>query len=463
MKSHATTLAAVLLLALSVRLVNLAERPMITKDGVLYVQIIEKGWGVPGFDYPQPLYFKIVRPLHRAAGISAQTAGHVATLVFSLLCIAVAYLICLSAGSRTLATIAAVLYAVHPHTVFVDTDVSNSSLATLGVLLSITCMAKALRDSSLPAIILCPTFALLAMFSRREAFALVPMLVLIPVLFFALSSHPRFRHLFLPSFRFILIGGTFSAVALLLACSMFPSVTLRLHETANISSLLLSSSQSDGFMPEAIPEFIHDSIRSIFIPLVPFVILGMAITQWFFRERMMVFIALSYILCCYSVVLARTLIQGTAYTSSRYFLSATPFVLLFTAAGFLAFFHWMIERRKAGLSTAAFGLLFASCLYYSVLPPHRSERPYREAADYIRNSFGPGKTVGASRSQIAYYAAGNYLQLPESVERLETSGVDWIVLREGSYLDELIRSKKARKIRRFGEDIWLLVPLRGSK
>ena len=428
---------------------------MITKDGVLYAQIIEKGQSIPGHEYPQPLYFMLAQPLHRITGLSPQTAGHVTTLFFGVACIALVYGLTLRAGGPLLAALTATLLAVHPHTVFIDTDVSNSSLATFWIILSVLCMAKAIRDGSIFATFVCPGLVLLGIMSRREAMALVPLMIMAPFFFFLLSSAPRFRHFLQPTLKFILIGGATAAVELVLACTLIPGISNRLYEIAQASHWSLTAAPTDGANPKAVTEFLHDAVRSIFIPLAPFVLLGLALAHRYVRNRSLTCTALFFVICSFGTVLIRTLVHGPEFASSRYFLNAAPFVMIFAAAGLLFLRDWL--RKKPALVMLLFAIAFLPCLVYVVYPPHRNEAPYREAADYIRKTYGAGRTVAATRSQIAYYAGARHVQLTDGCD---LSRVDFVVLRSGDEMDKLIQAGKAKSKHQFGKDVWLLEPVK---
>jgi hypothetical protein len=89
----------------------------------------------------------------------------------------------------------------------------------------------------------------------------------------------------------------------------------------------------------------------------------------------------------------------------------------------------------------------------------------REAAYYIKEKFGPGKRIGATRSQIAYYAEGVHVPLSSNPSQVNLDTVDLIAVRfarresgeyDTEYLKALESTGRIRRVREFGQGFWVL-------
>jgi hypothetical protein len=422
-------------LALALRLIHLVERPMISKDGVSYVQAVDRpdlsgvteSWG-------QPVYLFAAWMLR---GLGAQAACHIVALAFGIATLIPLYWLAARIGGPSLANLAGLLYAVHPLTVVMDSDVSNCSTATFFTLLSFIAIWRAIFDRSLAACFVAPMLCFLAIMSRREALALMPFAFLFAAGCLALSVRRDSRHLLEPTLRLVFVGGSCFPLLALLALSI-PLAQEKLYLLTQTLAGVPSLSPSDM---EGLADFFFDGAQAVYLSILPFALIGV-LARPFPRApywSMFAFLAVSLGMTLYWAL------HGSRYASSRYFLINIPLILVFAAVGLTVF------QRRLAIFSIALAIAVLPCVGRIVFSPYRSEAPYREAADHIRATYGEGRVISATRSQIAYYARGKHIQYPD------LTAAEFVVLRSAQ-AEILIREQKAELIQSFGGDVRLMRP-----
>jgi hypothetical protein len=434
---------------------------MISKDGVLYVRIIRGGnLDGPEFRYPQPLYFHFAQWVSATGSFSSQTAGHITTFSFSLLGLIVLYVLANCLGGPVLARWSALLYAIHPELVLMDSDVSNMSCALFFSLLGLGALWLSLRYDSVPCMILTPILSILAALSRREAVALGPVILGIPCILFAISSQPRFRNWLIPSLRYLLIAGSTVAICLIISGTMFPSFNFRIYKTGldvvEFTGLLYDPWERVAWA--GIKDFVSDFLEAVFWSLIPFVGLGFFCRKQGRNDTMLFSILVSFLASTMAINLGRAYSLGPTYVSTRYFLLAAPAILMLASAGVLLALK-NISRYRRSLALICALLVLVPCLSYDLFPPLSREEPYRQAANFILNSYGPGHRIGSTRSQIAYYAQGHHVPLSGAIQDLDPEKAEYFVLRvqdDEAAINELLKKGRMIRIKEFNGRVWLL-------
>jgi 4-amino-4-deoxy-L-arabinose transferase-like glycosyltransferase len=284
MRSHFAGIGWLILVAFLARMPSLTLRPMISKDGVYYVQSIDGTQAKPHWN--PPFFLWISRGLTRTLPVPAQTGGQIVSMFFGIACVVPLYFLGYRLGGTFGAWTSALFYAFNPVTILMDTDVSNSSCATFWTVLFVSVVWRSLnRPNSLLWTLAAFMFCYLALLSRREA-SVLPIIAMIAAsgLFWA-SAFPRFRKLLIPSLHFLLIFGAMTSILVVVSLS-WPRNEERIFRTLYeirwyMSNVLYAEgpSVSGGCM-----QFLDGLSRAVSVPVIPFFILG--VTVGLARERL---------------------------------------------------------------------------------------------------------------------------------------------------------------------------------
>ncbi len=449
---------SILLLALAVRLLNLGLRPMISKDGVYYVQLIEqmekRG---PATFYPQPLFHVSAWGLHRFTGLAPQTAGHALSLFFGLSCLILLYAMAWKAGGVQPANITGIVYALHPLTVINDADVSNISLGTFLTLLCLGAMWHGLKNGSVWSSLATPPLLVLALMSRRETLALVPIMILAPCVMLAWSAHSCRRHMTERALRFLLLSLMSSALMVLIVYWGLAIVRVRMEELVEkVVGSLLVATRNGTINIAGVRDVFGDGTKAVFYSIAPFAMIGIVCGFRSVADRTIFYLLILFLSFFFTLLLLRGATFGPVAVSSRYFLIGMPVVLLFAGIGLSQAILWA-QRRKRWISGLAVAAMLVPCCYKCCLEnPYKDERPLLTTAEFICKEYGTGRVVASERSQIAYYARGKHIQLPLTSPGGE--GIEFLVLRGRGQEPEpklWMANGAVEKIKIFDNQVWL--------
>jgi 4-amino-4-deoxy-L-arabinose transferase-like glycosyltransferase len=153
------------------------------------------------------------------------------------------------------------------------------------------------------------------------------------------------------------------------------------------------------------------------------------------------------------VILATAPILLTNYVNDRYFLVVVPFALVWASRGIFLFSRWgqHTMTRAVGVSaspatlrsaiavgTALVMLMLAGLGFLSVTALREFDprsRPIVAAGNWLNDKYpGPKLIADTSSNTLAFYAQGDYMQLPytdsaTALRYFDKRGVDFIVLR----------------------------------
>lgn len=443
---------------------------MISKDGVYNVGQIAafeqtgsySGWTMPA--YPVSIW-----ALRRVTGLELQTAGHVVAILFGALIVVPLYAVALRMAGPTVAKVAVLLHAAHPTMIPFDTDILSVSMAAFFALSALWALWEALSGGKMRDVFAAPLLMLMAIASRREAVALVPVFSLAPMVVLLSSLSYRRRSNFEPAFKFLLCAPL-AVVAVVVAG--WPILGHQLmaflkFSAGHVARVAVAVESADRQAPTTLLiEWIRDGAKAISYLYLPFIVAAF----WAKVERRSLVLLLSgAAVCGFLVVLLATFGPGRAAVSERYFMTFMPAVTVFIALGLVKASSWLPHRTGVVLShvtgrRAALVVIFVASAVIGTRTPDRQQRPFRRAAEYIVKNFGPGQVIASTRNQVAYYAAGIHVQLPGRASEFDSTRVRFAVLRPSSlqppeyedrYLERLTTIARLRELAQFGDGVIL--------
>lgn len=459
---------AAILLAAAIRTGALVSRNMISKDGVYNVGQIAafeqtgsyRGWTMPA--YPLSVW-----ALRRVTGLELQTAGHVVAIFFGALIVVPLYAVALRMAGPTVAKVAVLLHAAHPTMIPFDTDILSVSMAAFFALSALWALWEALSGGKLRDILAAPLLILMAIASRREAVALVPVFALAPMVVLLSSLSYRRRSNFEPAFKFLLCAPVAVVAAVVAGWPILGHQLMAFLEySAGVAARVGVAVGSAERQAQAtlLIEWIRDGAKAISYLYLPFIVAAF----WAKVQRRSLSLLLSGAAVCGFLLLLLAAL-GRAAVSERYFMTFMPVVTVFTALGLVKASSWLPHRTGVVLShvtglRVAFVVIFVASAVIGMRTPDRQQGAFRRAAEYIVKNFGPGQVIASTRNQVAYYAAGIHVQLPGRASEFDSRGVRFAVLRPSSlqppeyedrYLERLTTIARLRELAQFGDGVIL--------
>jgi hypothetical protein len=385
---------------------------MITKDGVYYVQAIEEPT-ITGVlkSHGQPIYLLGAWAIHRKFGLDPQTAGHLLNLTFSMGCLALIYFFGLQVSGSGVAVLSALLYALHPEIVQLDTDVSNVSCAIFWTTLALYALWQALKSGNLPAVVAAPLLAITAILSRREAAILVLIFAGFPTIQFVMSAIPRYRHLLLPSLRFILGAGAVTAIGVFLAFALDSGLGNRLENASRMGQAFFDHSIQPKLLGPGLWITLSDGISALQWFVLPLFILGILFRRRLTTETLFTLLSLTFVAAIFFMNLTRAVTIHPDFVTSRYFALALPFGILFAAFG-LAWLRMDVTRRWRWSFSLAIALVIFPALFIDVYPPHLAERPYREGRIISGRPMDRGERLSRLEVRLPIMPVANIVNCP---------------------------------------------------
>ncbi len=155
------------------------------------------------------------------------------------------------------------------------------------------------------------------------------------------------------------------------------------------------------------------TVRALYLPLVPFLALGLAVRRGMGQKRATLAWALVIAAATMAPSILLYLRSGTIRPSHRYFLIAAALLLPWTAAGVLFLRDRLEARLSRPVRWVAALVLAAICLPKTAGPHGAEEAAYRDAGEWIARQGGPewGSLVTWSEKP-AWYARRRPAPLP---------------------------------------------------
>lgn len=452
-------IVAAALVCVVLRCAALTQRYMISKDGVLNVQVIAefdstRMWSA----HPMPLYPLAAWAISKLTTLDWETGAHIAAILLAGLAVVPVYILGHLANGPRAAAWAAFLYAAHPGMIHHDTDIMAVSTCVLFFSWAVVAVWRGLSGSwkwTLAA----PVFTVFALASRREAVILLPVIVITPLIVILSGWRAKDHKSILGALRFLgVLCFTGGAVLLLLRLTV-PPVWDRLAQLPGAAigageRLATLSNRAGPIAPGALlAAYAVDLLHALTYLYLPLIVAGLVVA-WRDREKRPVrFYLLGVALAGLVLPLVRAVPYGPEWLSTRYLLSTLSPLLVFGSLGCERLQALVASRwnQEAGRYAVA-GLLVISAAL-GLRSPDRAQAGYRQAAEHIRDRYGKGQSIASARNQVAYYAHGIHVPLTRRAADLPPTR--FLVVRPSSLIppdyeaDYLQKLGPLREVRQF--------------
>jgi hypothetical protein len=345
-----------------------------------------------------------------------EAAGYVIAIGAAAATAPLLWLIIREAAGPRVAWWGALLYAIHPTFVRMQSEVLANSLFILLFALSTLLLLKTLQLRSFvyPASLALTLAALYAVRPEALAWTAIVMAAIIgrAVILLRRKRPGEARHLI------ILALAGFGLLAL---CGLgFAGLGLMKGSARFVLSSVFGAASGAG--PLDSTSLTYEAMMSLGpIPWF-FAIIGAVVL----RRNLA---SVTTVLCGISFFLVMTAgLMILTYTGRHYYLPAAALLLLPVAAGFDAMYV-TLSRRRLWIANSLAVILLAAFILFAVKPVREMRVPYRQAGEWICATFGEGTQVFSERRQTGYYARGGSHPFFLEPDRMQSRPGDFLVTR----------------------------------
>ncbi len=424
-------LGLVVLLAVAVRARTAAHEALLFDDAPRFLAsaqlFLDGEFGAALADAYHPLTSALMALAAWLFGVDLESAGVLLSVLSGGVAVAALYLLARDGFGEKVALVAALLFAVHPRTVAVASNVQSDGLHLAFFVSAALCAWRALMRGhvgySLAAGVLCG----LAYLTRPEGLAVAVVLAL-GLVVMRLRGSISWQHL-------ARVAGGFAAPALLLGGPYLLSMYTTGGELVLTHKKDLLAGLSVPSVPRlvaALSEVLNDSVRG-YEALWLYVLFAL---RWQ-RPKAITLYVLAYGLVFLGTLLVVHL--GAGYISRRHWLPVIALLLPFAAMGLLTVARFVQERlplawtrRRGVVPVFVTSVIALFVLHGFTRPPEHHKIARKEAALWL--SRYEVHNLATHRLRTAYYAgAGRYIPQPASEDpaqllaALRREGADYLI------------------------------------
>lgn len=465
------TLWVILLVACIIRLYIWYVTPIISTDGISYINTAKhfmSGNFYEGLKHPyHPLYSLFIAVVS-SMGIGFETAGRLVSLFFSTLSVAVVYFFGKKMFDWRIAIISAILLAFHPYAARLSAEVRCDSMYLFFYLLGFGLGYLAIAVKKLYFFFLAGAASAFAYLTRPEGISVILILSIwigiqlikferpywgnclknFCVLFvgFLIFSSPYLLYL-----RDYTNSWTFTQKKQLSDISGITTMGDMMHDFPKWEIDEATSTPRDNFphdkiigknvskqgyksSPKAIPKHtsvlkylqpigtvLNEFVVTIHYPFVIFLIIGITGIIKNNRDMTVTFYITSYIVLFLFILYFLKLTSG--YAGHRHFLSGALITLFWTGIGINNTYSWLIKKipklqpAQADNILSRSGIIFLCLVIAFFLPKtlksFKSEGIYKDAGVWIKTFYPDVPAILTDDAIIAFYADVQRLEIPE--------------------------------------------------
>lgn len=427
-QKHKYVFAIILIVALGARILTAYYTWVIGTDSIHYLEMADLMKPIhldilSGIDHHvfHPLYPILMATVRDIAQIELVTAGKTISVIFGFLCIIPLFFITRHIFGTIPALCAASLFAVHPDSLEMASDIMSEATFLFFVLSCIALAIPVVKHRSFACSLMAGASAGMAYLARPEGG--VPLLVLIIVLLVTMrkSLNPSAKHLALCLLGFAIVALPFLMHISFTDDTFKPEITLKKpvwkHEPPGkitkpvpVAAGTTSSKQEGSKLGVAL--YLPDKyVGSIFYFILPFVIIGVPLSVIHRRRLGLSSFYIVWVMVATILIGCSLFSRSVNYISHRHLIVFTVLSIAWAGYGLAHSALWMRSRicLQERYSTLAVFLLstviVAVHLPKIMRPPHWTMIGTKSVGKVIaRENLGTDEYIITNQNQILYYA-----------------------------------------------------------